>query len=51
MNIPPPVDGRDRLIAYVEFGNEEAMNAGLEKHAEVLFGSFLVSAISDRVFP
>ena len=28
--------GRPRL-AYVEFGDEEAMKAGLEKHAEVRF--------------
>lgn len=35
MNFPPPFGGRDRKIAYVEFGDEEAMKAGLEKHDEV----------------
>jgi hypothetical protein len=35
VNFPPPVGGRDRRIAYVEFGDEEAMKAGLDKHAEV----------------
>ena len=29
-----PFSGKARL-AYVEFGDEEAMKAGLEKHAEV----------------
>jgi hypothetical protein len=32
VNFPTP---RDRKIAYVEFGDEEAMKAGLEKHDEV----------------
>jgi RNA recognition motif-containing protein len=27
--------GRSNKLAYVEFGDEEAMKAGLEKHAEV----------------
>lgn len=35
VNLPPLASGRDRKIAYVEFGDEEAMKAGLEKHAEV----------------
>jgi hypothetical protein len=35
VNFPPPLAGRDRRIAYVEFGDEEAMKAGLDKHAEV----------------
>jgi len=36
VNFPPPLGGRDRKIAYVEFGDEEAMKAGLDKHAEKL---------------
>ena len=36
MTIPPPFSGRNQRIAYVEFGDEDAMKAGLEKHAEVL---------------
>jgi hypothetical protein len=32
--MPHPFTGKARL-AYVEFGDEEAMKAGLEKHAEV----------------
>ncbi|KAH6915455.1 Ser/Thr protein phosphatase [Coprinopsis sp. MPI-PUGE-AT-0042] len=35
MNLPPGFPGRAKL-AYVEFGDEEAMKAGLEKHAEKL---------------
>jgi hypothetical protein len=31
----PSFNGRDRKIAYVEFGDEETMKAGLEKHKEV----------------
>ena len=34
VNLPHPFAGKARL-AYVEFGDEEAMKAGLEKHAEV----------------
>jgi RNA recognition motif-containing protein len=34
INLPQPYSGRAK-IAYVEFGDEEAMKAGLEKHAEV----------------
>lgn len=34
VNIPPTFAGRAN-IAYVEFGDEEAMKVGLEKHAEV----------------
>ena len=51
MNIPPPVNGRERKIAYVEFVNEEAMNAGLDKHAEVLLIRFVLAILSDRGFP
>ena len=32
---PAPIPGRSFRIAYVEFGDEEAMKAGLDKHAEV----------------
>ena len=34
VNFPQAYPGRAK-IAYVEFGDEEAMRAGLEKHAEV----------------
>ena len=34
VNMLLPFSGKARL-AYVEFGDEEAMKAGLEKHAEV----------------
>jgi hypothetical protein len=34
INMPPPFPGRARL-AYVEFGDEEAMKAGLENHSDV----------------
>ena len=34
VNMLPPFAGKPRL-AYVEFGDEETMKAGLEKHAEV----------------
>ena len=36
VHFPTPYNGRDRKIAYVEFTDEDAMNAGLEKRAEVL---------------
>ncbi|PPQ68853.1 hypothetical protein CVT26_001687 [Gymnopilus dilepis] len=35
VNLPYPHAGKARL-AYVEFGDEEAMKAGLEKHAQTL---------------
>jgi hypothetical protein len=35
VHFPGPLNGRDRKIAYVEFADEDAMNAGLEKHAAV----------------
>ncbi|KAH9483025.1 hypothetical protein JR316_0005125 [Psilocybe cubensis] len=35
VNLPHPFAGKARL-AYVEFGDEEAMKLGLEKHAETL---------------
>jgi hypothetical protein len=34
VNFPQNFSGRAK-IAYVEFGDEEAMRVGLEKHAEV----------------
>jgi hypothetical protein len=44
VNFPNSPAGRDRKIAYVEFGDEEAMKAGLEKHVEVrlLFLPFVI---------
>lgn len=36
VHFPASYNGRERKIAYVEFTDEDAMNAGLEKHAEVL---------------
>ena len=37
--------GRPRLV-YVEFGDEEAMRAGLEKHAEVCYSfSFIMQTL------
>ncbi|KAI0057721.1 hypothetical protein BV25DRAFT_1994756 [Artomyces pyxidatus] len=36
VNFPNSFGGRNLKIAYVEFGDEEAMKAGLEKHAEKL---------------
>ncbi|KAF8490950.1 hypothetical protein F5888DRAFT_1637849 [Russula emetica] len=36
VHFPVPYNGRERKIAYVEFTDEDAMNAGLEKHAEKL---------------
>ena len=32
---PEPVPNRPQRLAYVEFGDEEAMKAGLDKRAEV----------------
>jgi len=53
VHFPAPLNGRDRKIAYVEFGDEEAMKAGLEKHAEVcltVFSRPLSCQIIDYVF-
>ncbi|TFY79176.1 hypothetical protein EWM64_g4836 [Hericium alpestre] len=36
VNYPNSFQGRQMRIAYVEFGDEDAMKAGLEKHAEKL---------------
>ncbi|KAI0273103.1 hypothetical protein BGY98DRAFT_1120327 [Russula aff. rugulosa BPL654] len=36
VHFPASYNGRERKIAYVEFTDEDAMNAGLEKHAEKL---------------
>lgn len=35
MTYPNNFAGKQFKMAYVEFGDEEAMKAGLEKHAEV----------------
>ncbi|KAJ7478627.1 Ser/Thr protein phosphatase [Mycena galericulata] len=32
ITLPPPFVGRPHRLAYIEFGDEEAMRAGLEKH-------------------
>ena len=40
VHFPISYSGRERKIVYVEFTDEDAMNAGLEKHAEVLLLSF-----------
>ncbi|KAH9963341.1 hypothetical protein BC827DRAFT_1266618 [Russula dissimulans] len=47
VNFPNSPAGRDRKIAYVEFGDEEAMKAGLEKHVEKLNGGTPEVARSD----
>lgn len=33
--MPHPFTGGKARLAYVEFGDEESMKSGLEKHAEV----------------
>lgn len=38
MNYPQNHAGKAQKIAYVEFGDEEAMKAALEGHAEVSAG-------------
>ena len=43
----PPFAGKARL-AYVEFGDEETMKAGLEKHAEVCL--FILPALLPDIF-
>jgi hypothetical protein len=43
VNFPNTYNGRERKIAYVEFTDEDAMNAGLEKRAEVPFFFLLFS--------
>jgi len=48
VHFPGPLNGRDRKIAYVEFGDEEAMKAGLEKHAEKLNDGIPEVKQSDR---
>ncbi|KAJ7672117.1 hypothetical protein B0H17DRAFT_1084501 [Mycena rosella] len=32
ITLPPPYAGRPQRLGYIEFGDEEAMRAGLEKH-------------------
>lgn len=41
VNYPNNFPGKALKMAYVEFGDEEAMKAGLDKHAEV--SHFLLS--------
>jgi hypothetical protein len=49
VHFPISYDGRERKIVYVEFTDEDAMNAGLEKCAEVLlFLLFFSSQSSDH---
>jgi hypothetical protein len=48
VHFPISYNGRERKIAYVEFTDEDGMNAGLEKHAEVLlllFSFFLMAIL------
>jgi hypothetical protein len=45
VNFPNPYQGRDRKIAYVEFTDEDAMNAGLEKRAEVFLLFYLMTVL------
>ncbi|VDC01107.1 unnamed protein product [Peniophora sp. CBMAI 1063] len=40
--------GREKRLAYVEFGDEEAMKAGLEKHAEKLNDGVPDVKVADR---
>jgi hypothetical protein len=40
ITLPPPFPGRPQRLGYIEFGDEEAMRAGLEKHLPVRFCSF-----------
>jgi len=52
VHFPISYNGRERKIAYVEFTDEDAMNAGLEKHAEVppSFSPIFSWQCSDRAF-
>lgn len=45
VHFPVSYDGRERKIAYVEFTDEDAMNAGLEKRAEVFLSHFFLVEI------
>ena len=47
VHFPISYSGRERKIVYVEFTDEDAMNAGLEKHAEVFLLSFYFFSPSD----
>jgi hypothetical protein len=49
INMPPNNYGKGR-VAYVEFGDEEAMKEGLTKHAEVSFVSICLSFLSSNEF-
>ncbi|TFY50474.1 hypothetical protein EVG20_g11496, partial [Dentipellis fragilis] len=48
VNYPNSFQGRQQKIAYVEFGDEEAMKAGLEKHAEKLNDGTPEVKVADR---
>jgi hypothetical protein len=50
VHFPGPLNGRDRKIAYVEFGDEETMKAGLEKHKEVCSTVSLSMRSTDCIF-
>lgn len=43
-----PLNGRERKFAYVEFGDEQAMKAGLDKHEEELNGGKPEVKLSER---
>ena len=46
VSYPPSHVGKAQKIAYIEFGDEEAMKAGLEKHAEARNFDFLATSWS-----
>ncbi|KAI0250535.1 hypothetical protein BJV78DRAFT_1218426 [Lactifluus subvellereus] len=49
VTLPAPVNGRERKFAYVEFGEEDTMKAGLEKHGEKMNeGVVEVTRATDR---
>jgi len=51
VHFPGPLfNGRDRKIAYVEFGDEETMKAGLEKHKEVYTMVYQSMRSTDCIF-
>lgn len=46
VNFPHSFAGKAKL-AYVEFGDEEALKAGLDKHAEVCISKIQIAAFID----
>ncbi|KAJ7496586.1 hypothetical protein FB451DRAFT_198520 [Mycena latifolia] len=46
ITLPPPFAGRPQRLGYVEFGDEEAMRAGLEKHLPVRGFCHFLAAVS-----